>query len=229
MGGKFKSRLKKIKLRPLHTWQLVLILIPFLFLSATFLRLDHIKMTELRKNVIEADKLGDPEEISASLEELSEFVRNNIIINIVEENGTLKATFGTGPFYLEESYRRAESQAIENAENNLSSDSNPYGNIFAEAMNVCKPLAIENNWAWSDQGYLDCMTGEIEKYPSSENLSDKITADIPSTELYRREFSSRIWAPTLSGFTLLICLALTVVIFIRLLFWIIIRLSLLFL
>ncbi len=229
MGGKFKSRLKKFKFRRLHTWQLILILIPLLFLTATFMRLDHIKMTELRKNVEEADKIGNPEEISASLEALSNFVRSNIVINIIEENGSLKVSFGTGPFYLAESYRRAESLAIENATKNLADDSNPYGNVYAEAMNVCKPRAIENSWAWNDQEYLDCMTGEINKYPSSENLSDKITADIPSTELYRREYSSRIWAPTLSGFTILLCLILTVVIFIRFLIWIVIRLSLLFL
>ena len=39
MGGKFKLKLKKIKV---HTWQLILILIPLLFLAATLLRLDHI-------------------------------------------------------------------------------------------------------------------------------------------------------------------------------------------
>ncbi|MBR3368766.1 hypothetical protein IKG45_03190 [Candidatus Saccharibacteria bacterium] len=229
MGGKFKSHLKKIKFRRLHTWQLILILIPLLFLTATLMRFDHIKMTELRKKVDEADKLGNIEEISASLEELSAFVRNNIVINIVEENGSLKVSFGTGPFYLKESYNRAANQAIEEAQANLTGDSNPYGNIFAEAMNICKPQAIANGWTWSDQSYIDCMTGEINKYPSSENLFSKITADVPSTELYRREFSSRIWAPTFSGFMILICLILIVVIFIRFIIWIIIRLSLLFL
>ena len=186
-------------------------------------------MTELRSAVIAADKQGNTEETERTLEELSTFVRNNIVINIVEENGNQKITFGTGPFYLEESYRRAANLAIENAENNLSTDENPNGNIYAAAMNVCKPQAIANGWAWNDQHYLDCMTGEINKYPASEELATKITADLPSTELYRREFSSRIWAPTLSGFTILLCLILSVVIFIRLFIWSLIRLSLLFL
>lgn len=229
MGGKFKLRLTKFKPKNLHTWQMVLILIPLLFLAATFLRFDHIRMTELRTDVIEADKQGNTEEIERALEELSDFVRNNIVINIVEENGQQKITFGTGPFYLEESYRRAANIAIENAEKNLSTDENPNGNIYAAAMNICKPQAIANGWAWNDQRYLDCMTGEINKYPASEDLSTKITADIPSTELYRKEFSSRIWAPTFSGFTLLLCFILGVVIFIRLFIWILIRLSLLFL
>ena len=87
MGGKFKLYLKKIKL---HTWQLILILIPLLFLAATFLRLDHIKMTELRTVVLDADAAGDEEKLSNSLSELANFTRKNIVINIIDNNGDKK-------------------------------------------------------------------------------------------------------------------------------------------
>lgn len=228
MGGKFKSRLKKIKFHRLYTWQLILILIPLLFLTATFLRFDHIKMTELRKDVETADKDGDSEKLTTALETLSDFVRNNVVINIVEQNGNYKITFGTGPFYLEDSYQRSANSAIESSMANLSNDTNPYGNIFESANNICQPQAIEWGWSWNSPEYLNCMTTEINKYPASENLSDQITANLPSTELYRREFSSRIWAPTFSGFLILLCLILIVVIIIRFLIWVIIRISLLF-
>ena len=225
MGGKFKFRLKKLKIQ---TWQLALILIPLLFLAATFLRLDHIKMTELRSAVLAADESGDETEISSSLSELAAFTRKNIVINIVDDNGEQKIVFGTGPFYLEHSYLRAAEKALDEAEKQLTDDTNPNGNIFAAAMNVCKPQAIANGWAWNSPGYLDCMTGEINKYPSSENLTDQISAKIPSTELYRKEFSSPLLAFSLSGITILLCLILIVVIFIRFIIWIILRLSLLF-
>lgn len=225
MGGKFKFRLKKLKIQ---TWQLALILIPLLFLAATFLRLDHIKMTELRSAVLTADESGDEAEISSSLSELAAFTRKNIVINIVDDNGEQKIVFGTGPFYLEHSYLRAAEKALDEAEKQLTDDTNPNGNIFAAAMNVCKPQAIANGWAWNSPGYLDCMTGEINKYPSSENLTDQISAKIPSTELYRKEFSSPLLAFSLSGITILLCLILIVVIFIRFIIWIILRLSLLF-
>ena len=225
MGGKFKLYLKKIKL---HTWQLILILIPLLFLAATFLRLDHIKMTELRTVVLDADAAGDEEKLSNSLSELANFTRKNIVINIIDNNGDQKITFGTGPFYLEQSYLRAADRAISETEAQIADSTNPNGNIFAAAMNICKPQAIANGWAWNSQPYLDCMTSEINKYPASENLTDQLSANIPSTELYRKEFSSPIWAPSLSGFTILLCLILIVVIFIRFIIWAVIRLSLLF-
>lgn len=225
MGGKFKLKLKKIKV---HTWQLILILIPLLFLAATLLRLDHIRMTELRALVLSADEEGDTERLASSLDALATFTRKNIVINITDNNGDKKIIFGTGPFYLEKSYLRVAEKAVEDAEKKLSDGSNPNGNIFSAAMAVCKPQAIANGWAWNTPAYLDCMTGEINKYPSSENLSTQISADIPSTELYRKEFSSPIWAPSFAGFMVLACLILIVVIFIRFLIWLVIRLSLLF-
>ena len=225
MGGKFKLRLKKIRL---HTWQLILISVPLLFLAATFLRLDHIRMTELRDDVLAADESGDTSALETGLSELAEFTRKNIIINVIDDNGHYKIIFGTGPFYLEHSYIRAAESAIEAAESSLSDGANPNGNIFAAAMSICKPQAIANSWSWNSPGYLECMTSEINKYPSSENLSDQIVAQVPSTELYRQEFSSPLWAPSLSGFAILACLVIIVVIFIRFLIWVVIRLSLLF-
>lgn len=225
MGGKFKFRFKKVKI---HTWQLILVLLPLLFLAATFLRLDHIKMSKLREAVLAADLSENENELEKNLSELADFTRKNIIINITEKNGTQEIVFGTGPFYLEKTYTRAAEKAIEEAESKLSDGSNPNGNIFAAAMNICKPQAIANGWAWNSPGYLNCMTSEINKYPAADNLEEQIIVNIPSTELYRREFSSPLWAPSLSGFTILLCLILIVVIFIRFLIWLVIRLSLLF-
>ena len=70
---------------------------------------------------------------------------------------------------------------------------------------------------------------EIQKYPAADEIQDTIIAALPSTELYRHNYASPIWAPTLSGFMLLITAVIVVVILIRVLVWIILRLSLLFL
>lgn len=223
MGGKFKFHLKKVKL---HTWQLVLILVPLLFLAATFLRFDHIKMTELRTAVLEADAAGDEEKIASSLEELANFTKNNIVINIVDDNGSQKIFFGTGPFYLEQSYLRAADKAISDAKAKIENGENPNGAVIVNATNFCNAEAAAHSWAWGQ--YLSCVTSEINKYPAAEDLTAEITADIPSTELFRKEFSSPVWTFSLSGITILLCLILTVVIFIRFFIWVIIRLSLLF-
>ena len=218
--GRFRFKVK--------TWQLFLILLPLLFVDATLLRIDHIKMTELRSAVLQADEENDDEKIAQSLEELKDFVFSNIVINVVDENGVQKVTFGTGPFYLEHQYIRAANAALEEAERNFTSDSNPYGNIYGMASDVCRPLAIANGWAWNDANYINCMMSEIQKYPASDEIQDRIVASLPSTELYRKNYASPVWAPTVTGFMILITLVVIVVIFIRGLVWVVLRLSLLF-
>ena len=218
----------RIKFHKIKTWQLLLILVPFLFLDATLLRLDHIKMTELRDAVLAADESENDEETTKRLEELREFVLSNMVINVVDDNGEQKVTFGTGPFYLEHQYIRAANKALEEAESKLADDSNPNGNVYAMASETCRAQAIANGWTWDNPNYINCMVSEIQKYPAADELHDTIKASLPSTELYRREYASPVWAPTLTGFMILITLIIIVVIIIRMLVWIVLRLSLLF-
>lgn len=218
--GQFKFKIK--------TWQLILVLFLFLFVDATLLRIDHIRMTELRDAVLFADETEDDEEIARTLEELKRFVFSNIVINVVEDNGTQKVTFGTGPFYLEHQYIRAANAALAAAEASLASDGNPNGNVYALASSVCSPLAQQNGWTWNDARFINCMLAEIDKYPAADEIQDKIIASLPSTELYRKNYASPIWAPSFTGLMILITIILIVVIFIRGLIWVILRLSLLF-
>lgn len=218
----------RIKIRKVKTWQLIVILIPLFFVDATLLRFDHIKMTEMRDAVLAADEAENDEEISRTLEELKNFVFSNIVINVVDDNGTQKVTFGTGPFYLEHQYLRAANAALAAAEQNVNTDGNPNGNIYAMASDACRGQAIANGWSWDDANYINCMMGEIQKYPSSDNLQDQVVAKLPSTELYRKNYASPLWAPSLTGLMILITLVIIVVIFIRGFVWVILRLSLLF-
>lgn len=221
--------LNKLKFKKLKTWQLLLVLIPLGFLDATVMRFDHLKMVELRDEVLAADEAEDDERLASALDNLKNYTFGNIVINVTDDNGIQKVAFGTGPFYLEHQYRRAAEKALEEAENTFTSDENPNGNVYAMASNTCKPLAIANGWTWSSPEFINCMTSEIEKYPAADDIKDQMTAALPSTELYRKNYASPIWAPTLSGFLLLITAIIIVVIFIRFIIWIILRLSLLFL
>lgn len=233
MGGKASNHIKKSlhHARLLKTWQLILILIPLLFITATLLRFDHIHMTELRAEVLEADQSGDEDAIRTALNNLRDYTQSHIVVNIITKNGNDQITFGSGPIYLENLYKKQASEALAKAEQELSaaSDSNPNGNIFAKAMEVCKPQAIANGWRWSDEPYLSCMTGEIAKYPSTEDLRSTYAAQLPSTTLYRYDFASPIWTFSLSGIFILLDLFISVVIFIRILIWCTLRIALIFL
>lgn len=226
--GWVKERFKKLKFHRVKTWQLLLLLLPLLFIDATLLRLNHIKMTELRDAVLAADAEGDDTKTSEALEKLKDYVYNNMVINIVDDNGAQRIMFGTGPFYLEHTYVRAANKALEEAEANLASDANPNGNIYQKASEVCKAQAIANGWTWSNAGYINCMVTETSKYPAADEIQDKITASLPSTELYRKNYASPIWTPSLAGFFILATIIIIVVIFIRAIIWIVLRLSLLF-
>ena len=237
MGGKVLEFIKSI-LRALRTglktvkaWQLFLILIPLLFIAATLLRFDHITMTELKDAVLQADEDGDATVLQEKMQELKDFTNSHIVVNIVEKNGVQEVTFGSGGFYLENTYKRDAEAAVTAAEAELSkvSSTNPNGNVFAKAMDVCKPQAIKNGWSWNSQAYLNCMTGEIAKYPTTDALVTSYTAAVPSTALYRYDFASPVWAPTFSGWIILLCVILTTWIIAKIIIWLLLKIALLIL
>lgn len=211
------------KIKRVKTWQLVLILIPLLFIEATLLRFDHIKMTELKSAVLSADEEGNDEKIAETLNELRNFVFTHTVINVTEKNGENKISFGTGPFYLEHQYRRKTTEILSQAEFD---DSNPNGNVYSAAMSVCQPQAQANGWAWNNPEYLNCYLTEINKYPAAERIEDSVIVNLPDTSLYRYDFSSPVWTPTLSGFVAILCLILTITIIVRLFFWLFIKIAL---
>lgn len=228
MGGKKSNRLRRVlgSFKAVRVWQLILILIPLMFLTATLLRFDHLRMIELRSAVVEADKSGDEEQLRASLVNLSDFVFSHVVINITEVNGAPVVLFGTGTFYLEQQYLRAANAAIAEAEATIVDDSNPNGNIYSAVAAICQPQAIANGWAWSNPNYLDCWTSELAKYPTTDHLENTLLAAVPSTELYRVNYASPLWSPTPTGFALLACAIIIIIIIIRILIWIILRIAL---
>jgi hypothetical protein len=204
----------------------------------------------LKQAVLDADQAGEvegddgtitespltQEEIDANLKktiaELKDYTESNIIVNFMDKNGGTELIFGTGPIYLEHQYNRKATRAIREAEEKINAAGadgweNANGNVFAQAMAVCKPQAIYYGWAWNSPGYLACMTGEINKYPTTDSLTSSIMADIPSTAIFRYDFVSPVWAPTAAGWFMLLCAILIIVIIIRIISWIIIRVALL--
>ena len=231
MGGLSKNKLKQslTKVFRLSSWKIVLILILFGFLTATLMRFDHIKMTELRDAVMAADAENDDEKIASAISELHDFTLHHIIFNTVEENGTQKVTFGTGPFYLENQYLRKANEAIAAAKAEIEKNSsNPNGNIYKKAAEICDARSRANGWGFNAR-YIQCYQDELAKYPDLGTLDAEGAAQLPSTELFRHEFSSPLWYPCWSGICLLICIILALILIVRFIIWAFIHLALLIL
>lgn len=230
--GKRASKIKKARKKHsfrLHTWQLILIFIPLAFLTATSLRADHLKMVDLRDAVLAADEKGDDKAIQSSLEELRQFTFTHIVFNTTSDNGKEEIIFGTGPFYLEKQYTRKAQAELEKARQNAETvySSNPNGNVFQKSAEICDALGKKNGWRYPDPAYINCFQEQLQKFPATDESNDFIQAMIPSTNLYRQEFSSPIWTPSLSGFLILACIILSFIIFVRILIWIFVLVALL--
>ncbi len=228
MGGvskKKKSKKTLSKIFHISTWKLLLVLILLVFLGATFLRFDHIKMTELREAVLSADEQENYDEIRSSLKNLRDFTLSHIVFNILEDNGEQQVIFGTGPFYLENLYIHDAKEAIAKQQAEIekkgTTDKNPHGNIFAKVAKICDGKARTYGWPYYDKRYLNCYTTELAKYPSSESLTTDLEAILPSTESYRFDFASPIWYPCASGIILLIAVIIAIWAACRIIFWIV--------
>lgn len=180
------------QLQRVKTWQLLILLILAGFLAATFLRLDNIGMIQRRDAVLSADKEGNVDTIQNRLYDLQRYVASHMNAD-------------TGPFYLEEQFKR-DAQKLVDAASNVT---NPNGNINVKAESVCKPQYTK----WSP-AYVQCFADELAKYPPSPDPAQNVI--LPSTALYRHDFSSPSWSPDFAGLFVLLCSFISLLIVIRL-------------
>ena len=195
--------------RRMHTWQLVLLLILMIFVTATFLRLNNIGMIQRREAVLSADQQGNDDALKNRLYDLQRYSASHMNAD-------------TGAIYLQQSYNRAAEAKKKAAEAQAESGgTNIYKKIEDE---VCGPQARANGWRWPDARYIACQQNELAKYPSSQAGSGKV--ELPNPELYRQSFYSPVWSPDFAGFSTLVCLLITVVIVLRLIGIMILRILL---
>ena len=189
-----KRRVKKgiRQLRRVKTWQLLVLLLLVGFVAATFLRLNNIGMIQRRDAVLAADKTGDTAAIESRLYDLQRYVAAHMNTE-------------TGPFYLEQQYRRDAQKAVDAASN----DDNPNGNINVKAEAVCKPQYT----VWSP-AYVQCFTDELAKFPPSPDPAQNVS--LPSTTLYRHEFADPLWSPDFAGWSVVVGVVILLMIVTRL-------------
>lgn len=186
------------KLQGIKTWQLVVALILAGFVAATFLRLNNIGMIERRAAVIAADKHGDSEQIQKRLYDLQRYV-----------SGHMNAD--PGRIALTEQYARDSARIKAEAES--AGTSNPNGNIYKKAADVCDPLGQAQGWRWPDPRYTACIDRELTKYPADSGVAQKV--QLPDPTMYYHTFTSPVWSPDFAGFSLLACGIILMMIIIR--------------
>lgn len=189
-----KRRVKKTirQLQRVKTWQLLVLLLLVGFIAATFLRLNNIGMVQRRDAVLAADQAGDEEVTQSRLYDLQRYT-------------TAHMNAETGPFYLENQYRRDVEKIVTAA----SKDTNSQGNIHVKADAVCRPQYT----VWS-QAYVQCFTDELAKYPPSPDPAQNVS--LPSTTLYRHDFASPLWSPDFAGWSVLLMIVILLMIVVRL-------------
>ena len=175
------------KLQSIRTWQLFLALVLMLFVSATFLRLNNIGMVERRAAVIAADEQGNEAQIQNRLYDLQRYVSAHMNTN-------------PGRIALTEQYARDSQEIKDRAEQ--AGDSNPNGNIYKKAADVCDPIGRAQGWRWPDPRYTACIDRELSKYPEAQELTNRV--ELPDPTLYYHTFTSPVWSPDFAGFSLLI-------------------------
>lgn len=190
-----KGRIKRgIKgLQAVKTWQLVVLLLIFGFIAATFLRLNNIGMVQRREGVINADKGGDPNAITQRLYDLQQYVSTH-----------MNTDLGRG-VYLESTYAKD----LQKWQENQYGDANPNGNIFKKAQDVCAPQFTR----WS-QAYVLCVDNELAKYPAAKDPATDTSK--PRQEAYIHDFESPVWTPDFAGWSLVACAVISLMIIVRL-------------
>lgn len=191
------------QLQRIKTWQLIIILILASFLAATFLRLNNIGMVERRNAVLAADDAGSSDNTITRLYDLQRYV-----------SAHMNTDMGKG-LYLVASYKRDVQAAYTKA----SSETNPNGNIYEKAQQVCTPQFTR----WSE-AYVQCTTSQLAKYPAATNLVDAV--NLPHADSYLHVYISPLWSPDFAGWSVLVCIALILMIIARAVSLIILRIVL---
>ena len=188
------------QLQKVKTWQLVILLILSVFISATLLRLNNIGMVERRNAVLSADDKGDTEVTTLRLYDLQRYVSSHMNTDM------------SGGIYLEASYKRDTKKAYDSVTN----DSNPNGNVYKKAQAVCAPQFTSFSYA-----YIQCTTDELAKYPTSNTLITNVNA--PKADSYKHVFVSPTWSPDFAGWSVLVTAVIATMILVRFIAMIVLR------
>lgn len=194
-----KRRLKQWlnRVRKLHTWQLIIILLLGLIVSMTLLRLNNLGMVERRTAVIAADEKGDREELRRTIVELQRYVTKHM--NTSLENG----------FFLAKTYERDRDAALEAA----GEATNPQSAVYQQASIDCRSRFQGGRESFRND-YVQCVIDRVSTLSAQADTEQALK--LPKADAYKVTFSSPLWTPDLAGLAVAFCVLITLVIIGRL-------------
>lgn len=180
------------KLEHIKTWQLLLLLVIFLFVSATFLRLNKVGVNARMQAVVSADEAGNSESIQERLFDLQRYAAAHM--NAQPED-----------IYLTKQYERDVQFAVEEARE----ASDTRNTIFKQADDTCRP-----QYTGYTQAYVQCVAAEQAKFPASDDPAGSVK--LPNPAGYRHSFTSPLWSPDFAGWSVLVSIGILLLIITRL-------------
>lgn len=189
---RFRRWLKRLK--AIKIWQLVVLLLLSLLVSATLLRLNSLTMSELRKAVVAADNKGDVAALNTAIEQLGAYVTTH-----------MNTSLGDG-FYLTASYERAREAAV----NAAADTTNPDSALYQQASVQCQSAAARAAFGGY---YVPCVLAKVKELGSSDALVSEL--NLPRAELYKINFVSPVWSPDAAGFAVAISAFILLIIIIQ--------------
>lgn len=194
-------------LKHIKTWQLVIMLVIGVVLSASFLRLNNLEMVTLRTAVVEADKQGDNVLIQKRLADLQHFVSAHM--NTSLQNG----------LYLENKYNRDREAMLTAA----ADATNPNAAVYQQASIECR-ARWQGGVASFRNDYVTCVQERVKALGVADDAAAGLK--LPKAEWYHYNFSSPVWSPDIAGFSVLFCVILVSVIVLRLIGLVVLRMVL---
>lgn len=155
------------------TWQLVVVALLLVIISATFLRLNSLGMAEKRTAVVAADESGDKAAIKQSLLELQHFVSSHMNTSL------------NGGIYLSKTYERDRAAALEAA----SGATNPQATVYQQASVECRSR-FQGGTASFRNDYVQCVIDRVSALSSSTDPMAGVV--LPKVDNYHYDFSSPI-------------------------------------
>lgn len=189
--AKYRRALRRVQL--LKTWQLIVLLLLGILLSATFLRLNNLEMVERRSAVIAADEKGDKTAIHTSVVDLQRYVSRHMNTNL-----------GNG-FYLAKTYERDRDAALASA----NQSTNPNSSVYQQASIECRDRFQGGRDSFRND-YVQCVVDRVSALSPQTNAETAL--NLPRADVYKINFSSPLWTADLAGLSVAFCLLITLVI-----------------